>query len=104
MTDSEIDGQVAAIRRFNRFYTSRVGALGEGHLQSPYSLTEVRVLYEIAHQDRITASELGERLALDAGYLSRILTRFQERGLVTRAQSEKDARQAHLSLSDAGRE
>ena len=104
MTEGELDGQVAAIRRFNRFYTSRVGALGEGHLQSPYSLTEVRVLYEVAHQDRVTASELGERLALDAGYLSRILARFQERGLVSRAQSEKDARQAHLSLTDAGRE
>ncbi|HEX8905346.1 MAG TPA: bifunctional helix-turn-helix transcriptional regulator/GNAT family N-acetyltransferase [Longimicrobiaceae bacterium] len=103
MTDGELDGQIAAVRRFNRFYTRRVGALGEGHLQSPYSLTEVRVLYEIASRDGITASELGERLALDAGYLSRILARFQERGFVARAQSEKDGRQAHLSLTDAGR-
>src|SRR6476620_6155053 len=78
----EMDARVAAMRRFNRFYTRRVGVLGEGHLQSQYSLTEVRVLYEVAHQERITASELGERLALDAGYLSRILGRFQERGLV----------------------
>jgi DNA-binding MarR family transcriptional regulator/predicted GNAT family acetyltransferase len=98
-----MDAQVAAMRRFNRFYTRRVGALGEGHLQSQYSLTEVRVMYEVAHQEGITASELGERLALDAGYLSRILGRFQERGLVARTQSERDARQAHLSLTDAGR-
>jgi len=96
--------QVDAVRRFNRFYTRRVGALGEGHLQSPYSLTEVRVLYEIANRDGITATELGERLGLDAGYLSRILARFQERGMVTRSASEKDARQSHLSLTDAGRE
>src|SRR5262249_28914451 len=87
-----------------RFYTRRVGALGEGHLHSPYSLTEVRVLYEIAHRDGVTATELGERLGLDAGYLSRILGRFQERGMVMRSPSETDARQSHLSLSDAGRE
>ena len=104
MEGDGIEAQVAAMRRFNRFYTRRVGALGEGHLQSRYSLTEVRVMYEVAHQDGITASELGERLALDAGYLSRILGRFQERGLVSRTQSEKDARQAHLSLTDAGRD
>jgi DNA-binding MarR family transcriptional regulator/N-acetylglutamate synthase-like GNAT family acetyltransferase len=99
----EIEAQVAAVRRFNRFYTRRVGALGEGHLQSPYTLTEVRVMYEVAHQDGITASELGERLMLDAGYLSRILARFQERGFVSRTPSVKDARQSHLSLTDAGR-
>ncbi|HSU15330.1 bifunctional helix-turn-helix transcriptional regulator/GNAT family N-acetyltransferase [Longimicrobium sp.] len=104
MDPAEMEAQIAAMRRFNRFYTRRVGALGEGHLQTQYTLTEVRVMYEVAHQDRITASELGERLALDAGYLSRILTRFQERGLVSRTPSEKDARQAHLSLTGAGRE
>ncbi|HEX6748880.1 MAG TPA: bifunctional helix-turn-helix transcriptional regulator/GNAT family N-acetyltransferase [Longimicrobium sp.] len=104
MATDEIDTQVAAVRRFNRFYTREVGALGEGHLHSPYTLTEVRVLYEIAHQDGITATELAERLALDAGYLSRILARFQERGLVARTPSEKDARQSHLSLTGAGRD
>lgn len=104
MDANEIAAQVDAVRRFNRFYTRRVGALGEGHLQSPYSLTEVRVLYEIANREGITATELGERLGLDAGYLSRILARFQEREMVTRSASEKDARQSHLSLADAGRE
>ncbi|MBV9110288.1 MAG: bifunctional helix-turn-helix transcriptional regulator/GNAT family N-acetyltransferase [Gemmatimonadetes bacterium] len=104
MDANEIGTQVDAVRRFNRFYTRRVGALGEGHLQSPYSLTEVRVLYEIANRDGVTATELGERLGLDAGYLSRILARFQERGMVTRSASDRDARQSHLSLADAGRE
>jgi DNA-binding MarR family transcriptional regulator/GNAT superfamily N-acetyltransferase len=104
MDANEFGTQVDAVRRFNRFYTRRVGALGEGHLQSPYSLTEVRVLYEIANRDGITATELGERLGLDAGYLSRILARFQDRGMVTRSASEKDARQSHLALADAGRD
>ena len=94
---------VAAVRRFNRFYTRRIGALGEGHLDTPFSLTEARVVYELAQRATATATDLGQELGLDAGYLSRILRGFQERGLIDRRPSATDARQTHLSLTDAGR-
>src|SRR4051812_14321129 len=70
---------VADIRRFNRFYTRLVGVLDEGHLHTPFSLTEGRVLYEIAHRDAPTATEIAGELGLDAGYLSRLLQRLQRR-------------------------
>lgn len=100
---SQTTAPVAAIRRFNRFYTKQIGILREGHLESPFSLTEVRVLYELAHQDGLTSATLARELALDSGYLSRILRSFQHRGLIEKSRSESDARRAHLRLTDAGR-
>jgi DNA-binding MarR family transcriptional regulator/GNAT superfamily N-acetyltransferase len=96
--------QVEAVRRFNRFYTGRIGVLQEGLLNSPFSLTEVRVLYEIAHSDRPTATELAKALNLDVGYLSRILQRFSRRRFITRTASKTDARQTHLALTARGRD
>jgi DNA-binding MarR family transcriptional regulator/GNAT superfamily N-acetyltransferase len=95
--------RIKAVRQFNRFYTQRIGLLHEGHLNSPFSLTEVRVLYEIARRDQPTASEIGGDLALDAGYLSRILRSFSKRGIVRRTQSTEDGRRSLLSLTDQGR-
>jgi DNA-binding MarR family transcriptional regulator/GNAT superfamily N-acetyltransferase len=94
---------VDAVRRFNRFYTKSIGILEEGMLRSPYSLTELRVLYEIANRDRPTAAELGGDLRVDRGYLSRILRRFQKQGLLRRETSPSDGRQSHLSLTEKGR-
>jgi len=99
---STLTSRVAAVRRFNRFYTQKIGALGEGHLASAFSLTEVRVLYELAHGDEPTASALGRALGLDAGYLSRILQRFAQRGLVRRSRSTSDGRNVHLHLTKKG--
>ncbi len=96
--------RVEAVRRFNRFYTRRIGVLSQGHLGSPHSLTEVRVLYEIAHREQPTAAEIGTELALDAGYLSRILARCTRAGLVARTRSAQDGRRSHLGLTRRGRE
>src|SRR5215471_1001302 len=94
---------IASVRRFNRFYTRQIGVLRKTYLDSPYSLGEGRVLYEIAHSDRVTATDVGRALDLDAGYLSRVLRNFEKRGLITRKTSAVDARQSHLSLSERGR-
>jgi DNA-binding MarR family transcriptional regulator/GNAT superfamily N-acetyltransferase len=96
--------RVAAVRRFNRLYTKQIGLLHEHLLRSPFSLTEARVIYELAHRAATTATELGSELGLDAGYLSRILCRFRQRHLVARKPSKTDGRQGLLSLTDRGRQ
>ncbi len=95
--------RVAAVRRFNRFYTRQIGVLRKTFLDSPYSLGEARVLYEIARGNAPTASEIGRALDLDAGYLSRVLRNFEKRGLIRREASASDGRQSHLTLSPRGR-
>lgn len=100
---SPADSSIQAIRRFNRFYTGQIGLLQRGLLDSPFSLTEVRILYEIAHRDGVTATELSNDLNLDAGYLSRILANFQKRGWIQRVPSPADRRQALLALTPKGR-
>lgn len=94
--------QIARIRAFNRDYTRRIGVLSEGLLDSPYSLTEVRVMYEIAHRSGVTAAELADDLELDRGYLSRLLKGFETKKLLARAASVDDGRRQHLRLTPAG--
>lgn len=94
---------VGSVRRFNRFYTRQIGVLNEGLLRSPFSLSEVRVLYEIANQRGPTAAELAAELRLDRGYLSRMLRRFQKQGLLHRRPSADDGRESLLSLTGKGR-
>src|SRR5438105_11430209 len=96
------DDLVAQVRHFNRFYTRRIGLLTRGFLESDFSLTEVRVLYELDRHPQITASAIGAELGLDAGYLSRIVAQFEKRGLVERASSPADARQSLLNLTRKG--
>jgi DNA-binding MarR family transcriptional regulator/GNAT superfamily N-acetyltransferase len=103
LPESETD-RVDAIRRFNRFYTRQIGVLREGLLESPFSLTQVRVLYEIAQQSDPTATGVGRELELDQGYLSRILRDFEKQKLIARKSSDADGRQSHLSLTNAGRD
>src|SRR5215470_18638759 len=95
--------RVQTVRGFNRFYTKQIGVLQNGWLGSPFSLAEARVLYELAHHEQSTATDVGKELGLDAGYLSRMLRALEQRGLVRRTRSDADARSAHLSLTPKGR-
>ncbi|HKE56686.1 MAG TPA: helix-turn-helix domain-containing GNAT family N-acetyltransferase [Pyrinomonadaceae bacterium] len=92
-----------AVRHFNRFYTRHIGVLNEGLLASPFSLTEARVIYELAQRGSATATELGNELELDPGYLSRIIRNFEQRRLVNKKAAKTDARQSVLSLTARGR-
>jgi DNA-binding MarR family transcriptional regulator/GNAT superfamily N-acetyltransferase len=103
VADNGLLQRIDAVRQFNRFYTQKIGVLHEGLLHSPLSLTEVRVLYELAHRERPVASELVKELGLDPGYLSRILSNFKAKGLVDSKPSEQDGRQSILWLTQKGK-
>lgn len=98
-----MEKQLAQFRAFNRFYTSLLGLLDKHYLDSPFSLTEVRILYELNNaQSGITARELSESLQLDKGYLSRILQQFEKKQLISKERSPQDARSAFLHLTTKG--
>jgi DNA-binding MarR family transcriptional regulator/GNAT superfamily N-acetyltransferase len=90
------------VRHFNRFFTRQIGVLREGLLHSPYPLTEARIIFELAQRQRLTAAELGRELGLDAGYLSRLLARLEQQGLLEKTRSESDGRQRLLRLTTEG--
>src|SRR6185503_2386428 len=97
-----LEERISEIRHFNRFLTRQIGALREGLLHTPYSLTEARILFELAHHDNLTATHLGRDLGLDAGYLSRILARLEQHGLIEKVLSDSDGRQRLLRLTPGG--
>src|ERR1700750_3033827 len=98
------DGRIAAVRAFNRFYTRKLGVLDQQLLKSPFSLSEARVLYELAHRQDPAAKEIGIELGLDPGYLSRIVQKFCDDGLLTRKPLPSDRRQIRLGLTAKGRQ
>jgi DNA-binding MarR family transcriptional regulator/GNAT superfamily N-acetyltransferase len=102
-TQTAAEHTIEAVRGFNRFYTRQLGLLGKGLLGSAFSLTEARVLYELAHRDGVLAKDLARELQLDVGYLSRLLKRFEQAGYLTRRRSKSDARKSDLALTRAGR-
>jgi DNA-binding MarR family transcriptional regulator/GNAT superfamily N-acetyltransferase len=104
MPQEDTGDQVAAVRAFNRFYTRKLGVLDQQLLKSPFSLSEARVLYELAHREDLAAKEIGTELGLDPGYLSRIIQNFDENGLITRKPLPTDRRQYRLSLTAKGRQ
>jgi DNA-binding MarR family transcriptional regulator/GNAT superfamily N-acetyltransferase len=96
--------RVAAVRAFNRFYTGRIGVLGEGFLRTRHSLTEARVLYELGDREVAEVADLRRELDIDAGYLSRLLSRLEEQSLVARERSADDARRQRVRLTDDGQD
>lgn len=98
------DDQISSIRAFNRFYTRKLGVLDQQLLQSPFSLSEARVMYELAHRGDLTAKEIGSELGLDAGYLSRIVQKLDDDGLISRKPLASDRRHTQLSLTAKGRQ
>jgi DNA-binding MarR family transcriptional regulator/GNAT superfamily N-acetyltransferase len=103
LTRDNVDSRIAAVRRFNRYYTRQIGVLRKTFLDSPYSLGEARVLHEIATRQAPTASDIARSLDLDPGYLSRVLRNFERRGLIRKRTSPKDGRQSHLTLTPLGK-
>ncbi|MHA2031879.1 MAG: bifunctional helix-turn-helix transcriptional regulator/GNAT family N-acetyltransferase [Candidatus Kariarchaeaceae archaeon] len=104
MVTNQMEDKARKIRHFNRFYTRKIGVLREGLLHSQYSLTETRILFELAYGKDLTASDLSKELGLDPGYLSRILAKFVNLGLITRTKSEKDERARIIKLTKNGRQ
>ena len=102
MADIILQEHIHAVRRFNRFFTRQIGVLREGLLHSPYSLTEARIIFELANQSNLTASNLCEELGLDAGYLSRILNKLEQQNLIEKSRSDEDGRQRLISLTTEG--
>jgi DNA-binding MarR family transcriptional regulator/ribosomal protein S18 acetylase RimI-like enzyme len=102
ITNQMLQERINAVRRFNRFFTRKIGVLREGLLHSPYSLTEARIIFELANRSNITASDLGNELGLDAGYLSRILNRLEQQNLIEKTLSDNDRRQRLISLTTEG--
>jgi DNA-binding MarR family transcriptional regulator/N-acetylglutamate synthase-like GNAT family acetyltransferase len=96
------DDRVAAVRAFNRFYTARIGVLRDGLLRTPHSLTEARVLYELGQREVTEVADLRRELDIDAGFLSRLLGRLHDNGLVARERSDQDARRQRIRLTDEG--
>jgi len=103
MSGRDLAAHIEGVRRFNRFYTRHIGVLHEHLLDSEFSLTEARLLYELSHREGVTASDLRRELGLDAGYLSRVISGLEKKGLVARVRSSADARVAELQLTRKGR-
>jgi DNA-binding MarR family transcriptional regulator/GNAT superfamily N-acetyltransferase len=104
MPQPDSEQEVAAVRAFNRFYTRKLGVLDQQLLKSPFSLSEARVLYELANREDLSAKQIGAELGLDTGYLSRIVQNFDENGLITRKPLPADRRQFQLALTAKGRQ
>ena len=102
-SNAEVVARAERVRRFNRFYTRHIGVLQERLVDSPFSLTEARILFELAHRESVAGSDLARELGLDAGYVSRVLSGFEKKGLLNKKRSETDARVTELHLTEMGR-